>query len=87
LRGIFPRLWIDQAACKQLIKCLENYRKEFDQRLEVYKDRPRHDKWSHGADAMRYLAIAVKRHVDAGKAGVTDDQSEKWFKQYNPLFS
>ncbi len=86
LRGIFPRLWIDATKCKHLIKCLENYRKEFDARLEVYKERPRHDKFSHGADAMRYLAIAVKMHVDAGKSGVSDDQSEKWFKQFNPVF-
>lgn len=86
LRGIFPRLWFDDLKCKHLIKCLENYRKEFDTRLETYKERPRHDKYSHGADAMRYLAIAVKRHVDAGKAGVTDDQADKWFKQFNPVF-
>ena len=86
VRGIFPRIYIDQTKCKHLVKCLENYRKEFDMRLEVYKERPRHDKYSHGADAMRYLAIAVKRHIDAGKAGVTDEQAEKWFKQFNPVF-
>lgn len=86
VRGIFPRLWVDQTKGKHLVKCLENYRKEFDQRLEVYKERPRHDKYSHGADAMRYLAIAVKLHVDAGKSGIDDKQSEKWFKQFNPRF-
>ncbi len=86
LRGVFPRIWIDVTKCKGLIKCLENYRKEFDQRLETYKERPLHDKYSHGADAARYLAIAVRMHVDAGKAGVNDDQSEKWFKQFNPRF-
>ncbi len=86
VRGLFPRIWIDETKCKYLIKCLENYRKEFDVRLETYKERPRHDKYSHGADAMRYLAIAVRMHVDAGKAGVTDEQSERWFKQFNPRF-
>lgn len=86
LRGVFPRLWIDGEKCKYLIKCLENYRKEFDSRLEVYKERPRHDKYSHAADAMRYAAIAVRMHIDAGKAGVDDNQSEKWFKQFNPRF-
>jgi len=86
LRGIFPRIWIDATKCKGLIKCLENYRKEFDMRLEVYKNRPLHDKYSHGADAARYMAIAVKIHVDAGKAGVTDDQADKWYKQFNPRF-
>lgn len=86
VRGIFPRLWIDETRCKHLIKCLENYRKEFDVKMETYKERPRHDKYSHGADAMRYLAIAVKLHVDAGKAGVSDAQAEKWFRQFNPRF-
>lgn len=86
LRGLFPRIWIDAIKCKQLIKCLENYRKEFDTRLETYKERPRHDKYSHGADAARYLAIAVKMHIDAGKAGVDDAQADRWFKQFNPRF-
>lgn len=86
VRGIFPRLWIDEVKCKGLIKCIENYRKEFDDRLEVYKNKPLHDKYSHGADALRYLAIAVKLHIDAGKAGIDDEQSEKWFKQFNPVF-
>lgn len=85
-RGLFPRIWIDETKCKYLVKCLENYRKEFDQRLEIYKDRPRHDKFSHGADSFRYLAIAIKRHVDAAKSGVSDAQSEKWFKEFNPRF-
>jgi len=86
LRGIFPRVYIDEEKCKYLIKCLENYRKEFDDRLEVYKNRPRHDKWSHGADAARYLAIAVRIHVDNRSAGVDDKQSDRWFKEANPLF-
>lgn len=86
LRGLFPRLWIDQTRCKQLIKCLENYRKEFDTRLETYKDRPLHDKYSHGADAARYMAIATRRHVDAAKSGVSDDQAEAWYNKYNPRF-
>ena len=86
VRGVFPRVWIDAVRCKHFIKCLENYRKEFDQRLEVYRERPRHDKYSHGADAMRYLAIAVKLHVDAAKSGIDDKQAEKWFKQFNPRF-
>ena len=86
LRSIFPRLYIDGEKAKHLIKCLENYRKEFDQRLEVYKDRPRHDKYSHGADAARYLAIAIRRHVDTRDDDNIDKRSEDWFKQYNPRF-
>ena len=86
VRGLFPRLWIDSIKCKHFVKCLENYRKEFDQRLEIYKERPRHDKWSHGADAMRYLAIAVKLHVDQSRSGIDDKQADQWYNKYNPRF-
>ncbi len=86
VRGLFPRVWIDAEKCKRLVKCLENYRKEFDQKMDSYKEKPRHDWASHGADMMRYLAISVKLHVDSAKSGVSDSQSEKWFKEANPRF-
>ena len=86
VRGLFPRFWIDETKCKLLLKCIENYRKEFDMKMEAYKERPRHDKYSHGADSLRYLSIATKVHIDSAKSGVTDEQSEKWFKQFNPRF-
>lgn len=86
VRGVFPRVWMDEKKCGQLIKCLENYRKEFDQRLEVYRERPRHDKYSHGADAFRYMAIAMRSCLDSGRLGIDDEQSEIWYQKYNPLF-
>jgi hypothetical protein len=85
LRGIFPRIYVDEAKCKQLIKCLENYRKEFDDNHQVYKNRPVHDWSSHGADAMRYLAIAVKRFVDS-RGGPSDSDVEKMMDKYQPVF-
>lgn len=86
VRSLFPRLWFDEKNCSLLIKCLENYRKEFDDNLGTYRNRPRHDKFSHGADAFRYLAIATKIYVDAGKAGVDDKQSQKWYDEFHPRF-
>jgi hypothetical protein len=86
VRSIFPRIYIDEDKCQRLVKCLENYRKEFDERLEVYKSRPRHDKWSHGADAARYMAIAVKIFVDHRHAGVDDQTADRWFREAIPLF-
>lgn len=85
LRGLFPRLWIDSDKCSRLIKCLENYRKEFDQNLNVYKSRPVHDWSSHGADAARYLAIAVKKFVDSPK-GPSDAEVEMMRDKYQPVF-
>lgn len=58
-RCIFARLWIDEQRCEPLLKSLENYRREWDDRLQKYKDNPIHDNWSHFADAFTYMAAAV----------------------------
>lgn len=86
VRGLFTRIWFDEKKCSYLIKCLENYRKEFDDRIEVYKLKPRHDKYSHAADSFRYMAIAVRMHIDGRDIGIDQEQSDRWFKECNPIF-
>jgi len=60
-RGVFPRLWIDEKKCSFLIKALENYHKSFNEKLNVYSDKPVHDWSSHCADAFRYMAITQNK--------------------------
>lgn len=60
-RGIFPRLWIDSQNCTYFVKCMENYHKHFNEKLNVYSDRPVHDWSSHTADSFRYMAIALNK--------------------------
>ncbi len=57
-RRLLGKLEIDQAGCAQGIKCLKSYRKDWDEDLAVWKDKPRHDWASHGADALGGLALA-----------------------------
>lgn len=52
LRGTLPRLWFDQTKCNMGIKHLDNYRKEWNDKLGVWKDTPRHDAASHGVDPL-----------------------------------
>jgi hypothetical protein len=85
-RSLFPRLWIDQDKAARLIKCLENYRKQYDEINGIYKSRPLHNWASHGADSYRYLAIAIKRSVDSAKAGMTDAEVERLMNRYQPIF-
>ena len=48
------------------VNCLENYRKEWDDKLGCWRDRPLHDWSSHGSDAWRYLSvIEFKRKGEA----------------------
>lgn len=44
--------------CSDGIKCLESYRKDWDDKNGVWKDKPLHDWTSHGADAFRYFAVS-----------------------------
>lgn len=60
-KDIIPNLWIDEK-CDYLDGCLRNYAKEWDDKLERWKNKPLHDKWSHGADVIRYLATANISH-------------------------
>jgi hypothetical protein len=85
LRSVFPRLKFDEKKCGHLIKCLDNYRKEFDEKRQVYKSRPVHDWSSHAADMMRYLAIAIKLYVDS-KGGPTDAEVERLRDEFQPIF-
>ena len=55
LRAAFPSLWFDETRCKEGLRHVELYRKEWDEKAGVWKSRPRHDEHSHGADALRAL--------------------------------
>jgi len=55
------------AGVSRLIDCLDNYRKEWDPRMGVYRDQPRHDWASHGAKAFETLARCSIFESTAGK--------------------
>ena len=52
------RVYIDEN-CHGLIKSLENYHREWDDKKKIYAQKPKHDQFSHYADAMRYLASGL----------------------------
>lgn len=59
-RNIISRCWFDSERCKDGIKALRNYRKEFDEKKNTFKTQPLHDWASHGADAFRMFAVTWK---------------------------
>ncbi len=59
-RTIFPNVWIDEERCADGLQCLRRYRYEVDQATGQFSRTPLHDDASHGADAFRYLAVALK---------------------------
>lgn len=59
-RTIFGACWFDAEKCADGIQCLRNYRYEVDPDTQQYSTKPLHDWASHGADAFRYLAVAMR---------------------------
>lgn len=60
-RLLLARCLFDATRCHQGLEALRNYRHAWDEDLRAFKDQPRHDWASHGADALRYLALSVDR--------------------------
>ena len=66
VRQFLPSCWFAEAdqeaeqrtGVDRLVDCLDNYRKEWDDKMGVYKSTPRHDWASHGAKAFETLARA-----------------------------
>lgn len=58
VRSLFSRFYFDEEKTNNLVTALGSYRKEWDDKLGVFKDSPRHDKHSHYADALRMLGVS-----------------------------
>ncbi len=63
VRKAIPYMWFDEKNTKYLQMCMENYSKEWDDRLGGFKDKPLHNEWSHPADAIRYMVVAIYHRI------------------------
>lgn len=59
-RRIMAICWFDAGRCDEGLNRLRNYRREWDERLLTFKNRPRHDINSNGADAFQTLACGFE---------------------------
>lgn len=55
-RNLLTHAWIDDTRCARGLVCLDSYRKEWDDKLQTFRDKPLHDFASHAADALMTLA-------------------------------
>ena len=75
VRQIIPVSQFSRRYCEKGIIRLENYSKEWDEKTGSFKDRPRHNKASNGADAFRQLCqefvpdVAYKQRKKPRKPG------------------
>lgn len=62
-RRMIYRTCFDTVNCARGIECLSSYSKEFDDKLNVWKDQPKHDWASHGSKAYQTLALAIENKL------------------------
>ena len=73
VRRMIPKLIVDKR-CTYLVDCALNYSKEWDDKLQTWKQTPVHDEYSHGADVLRMIACSTienrtynsSRHENSG---------------------
>jgi phage terminase large subunit len=61
VKNMLPNCWFDSERCYQGIEHLRNYRREWDDKAQIFKDRPLHNEASHAADAFRQLALGIDK--------------------------
>ena len=67
-RQFLRNCWFDAEKCKHGIRALQNYRREFNDKLDQFKATPVHDWASHGSDAFGEGALNInKMRVPADK--------------------
>ena len=61
VRMILPKCWFDVEKTAKGVKALRSYQREWVPKLGTWRSSPKHDQWSHGADAFRYYAMGYQK--------------------------
>jgi len=59
VRRMLPNCYFNESTTKFGLNCLKNYRRQYNEQLDTYAEKPLHDWTSHAADAFRYLAVGL----------------------------
>jgi hypothetical protein len=59
VRNTFSRFWFDQSRCDKGIKAIDSFKKEWNEKLGVYREKSLHDWASHGAKAVSYTHLTL----------------------------
>lgn len=80
--NVLPSLYFDEKRCQDGIEALDHYRREYNEELKIYTEKPLHDWASHPADSMRYLCKALTAGLFKEHSSITGKQLNKWREKY-----
>jgi len=85
VKSILPKCYFDEDRCHEGLIALRNYRSEYNDRLGIFSDTPRHDRYSHAADAFRYLALGIGRSTSVARRRYQQYQMSASQEIYDPF--
>ena len=59
-RLVIPKCYFDEGKTYDGLEHLRAYMREWDERTQTFRNKPKHDQHSHASDAFRYLALASR---------------------------
>ena len=59
-RMIIPSCYFNEDSTYEGLEHLRAYMREWDEKTQTYRNRPKHDQHSHASDSFRYLALAAR---------------------------
>ena len=83
VREILSSCWIDEKRTHDGVRALRAYQREFDEKMNRYKDKPLHDWASDYADSFRYLALSLPLIGSGQISPVAQLQRENFKKHTN----
>lgn len=81
-RMLLPKCYFDREKTGEGLDMLKQYRQDWDEKRQRFRDTPRHDYTSHSADAFRYLAVGLENRTN-----YTRPPQEQTISDYNPFAS
>lgn len=78
VRDLLGHCYIDEINCKDGIRALKAYQKQFDEKMNRYKDKPLHDWASDYADSFRYLALSIPNIMPISVTTYTPNSGGGW---------
>lgn len=68
-RLILPKCYFDEEKTYEGLEHLRAYMREWDEKTQTFRNKPKHDQHSHGADAFRYFALSAKALSPKSQSG------------------
>jgi phage terminase large subunit len=70
-RMVLPHCYFHETPTYEGLEHLRAYMREWDERTQTFRSRPKHDQHSHASDSFRYLSLASKPVMRKGGKGAT----------------